>query len=81
VFELRDSHLQSRSLPLEPLLQSILLWLFWRWGLLEYLPRFASNLNPLNLSLPSSWHYKHESLVPGSHLGLVVIFFFIYDVR
>jgi hypothetical protein len=28
-------------LPLEPHLQSILLWLFWRWGLVKYLPRIG----------------------------------------
>jgi hypothetical protein len=31
-----------------------LLWLFWRWGLLNYLPWLASILNPLKLSLLSS---------------------------
>jgi hypothetical protein len=40
--------------PLEPQLQSILLWLLWRWGLMNYLPELASNLNPPDLSLPSS---------------------------
>jgi hypothetical protein len=30
-FELRASCLQSSVLPLKPYLQSILLWLFWRW--------------------------------------------------
>jgi hypothetical protein len=38
--------------PLEPLLRSILLWLFWRWGLTNYLPRLISSLNPPDLSLP-----------------------------
>jgi hypothetical protein len=32
-FELRT------SLPLQPQLQSSLLWLFWRWGFVNYLPR------------------------------------------
>jgi hypothetical protein len=31
-----------------------LLWLFWRWGLKNYLPGLASDLNPPHLSLPSS---------------------------
>jgi hypothetical protein len=31
-----------------------LLWLFWRWGLTNYVPWLASNLDPLYLSLPSS---------------------------
>jgi hypothetical protein len=36
---------------LEPHLQSILLWLFWRWGLLNYLLRLTSYLNIPDLSL------------------------------
>jgi hypothetical protein len=31
-FELRALHVQGRHSLLEPHLQSILLWLFWRWG-------------------------------------------------
>jgi hypothetical protein len=31
-----------------------LLWLFWRWGLGNYLPRLASNYDPPHLSLPRS---------------------------
>jgi hypothetical protein len=38
-------------LPLESYLQSSSLWLFWRWGLVNYLSGLASNLNPPNLSL------------------------------
>jgi hypothetical protein len=37
---------------LEPRLQSILLWLFWRWGLRNYL--LAWGLDPHDLSLPSA---------------------------
>jgi hypothetical protein len=33
--------------------QSILFWLFWRWGLINYLPRLALSLEPLDLSLLS----------------------------
>jgi hypothetical protein len=40
-------------LPLEPHLQSILLWLFWRWGSCCLLG-LASNLHLLDPSLPSS---------------------------
>jgi hypothetical protein len=58
-FELRASHLAS-TLPLEPHLQSILLWLFWRWGLENYLHGLALNHDLLFLRLPSSWDYKHE---------------------
>jgi hypothetical protein len=39
---------------LEPHLQPILLQLFWRWNLKDYLPGLASNHNPPDLSLPSS---------------------------
>jgi hypothetical protein len=40
-------------LPPEPNFQSILLWLFWSWGLMIYLPGLASNCNS-HLSLPNS---------------------------
>jgi hypothetical protein len=39
---------------LEPHLQSILLRLFWRWGLMNYLPGLVSSHNPPDLSFPSS---------------------------
>jgi hypothetical protein len=38
------------TLPLEPHLQSILLWLLWRWGLVNYLHRLASNHDPPDLT-------------------------------
>jgi hypothetical protein len=31
-FEFKGSHLLGGCLPLEPYLQSLFLWLFWRWG-------------------------------------------------
>jgi hypothetical protein len=37
-----------------PSAQSILLWLFWRWDLVNCLPNLASNVDLLDLSLPSS---------------------------
>jgi hypothetical protein len=39
------------ALLLEPYLQSILHWLFWRLGLLKYLPKVASNHETPDLSL------------------------------
>jgi hypothetical protein len=42
------------TLQLEPHLQSILLWLFWRWCLANCLPSLASNFDPPHISLPSS---------------------------
>jgi hypothetical protein len=50
---------------LGPYLQSILVCLFWKWGLMNYLPGLASNLNPPNPNLLSSWDYRHEPPVPG----------------
>jgi hypothetical protein len=38
----------------ESYLQSILLWLFWRWGLVNYLPRLALNCNLPNLTFPNN---------------------------
>jgi hypothetical protein len=45
---------KAATLPLDPHLQSILLWLFWRWSFLNYWPRLALNLDPAYLNLPSS---------------------------
>jgi hypothetical protein len=42
-----------------------LLWLFWRWGLMNYLSRLASKCNPPNLSLPSNYDYRCEPLALG----------------
>jgi hypothetical protein len=35
---------KAGTLPLKLYLQSILVWLFWRWGLENYLPRLALSL-------------------------------------
>jgi hypothetical protein len=45
---------KAGAVPLEPHLHSILLWLFWRWGLENYLSPWASNHNLPDLSLPKS---------------------------
>jgi hypothetical protein len=36
-----------------------LLWFFWRWGLANYLPRLASNLDPPDPNLSSSCGVSH----------------------
>jgi hypothetical protein len=54
---------KTGALLLEPNCQSILFWLFWKWSPVNYLPGLALNLNPPNLSLPSS--HRHEPWVPG----------------
>jgi hypothetical protein len=41
------------------------LWWFWRWRLLSYFSRLVLNLNPPDLSLPSSWDYRREPPAPG----------------
>jgi hypothetical protein len=63
--ELRASHLQSRHTLLEPHLQSIFLWSFWRWGLENYLPGLPLNLDPPALSLPRSQDYRCETPALG----------------
>jgi hypothetical protein len=45
---------KAGALLLEPHPQSILLWLFWRWGLLSPLPRLDWNLDLPDLSFPYS---------------------------
>jgi hypothetical protein len=55
VFELRTSCCQAGTLLLEPYLQSILLWLFWRWRSHElFEPWLASTCSPPDLSFPNS---------------------------
>jgi hypothetical protein len=70
---------KANAVPLDPHLQSILLWLYWRWGLENYLPGLASNLDLPDLSLSSSQVYRCESLASGSYL--VFIYLFIFEMR
>jgi hypothetical protein len=41
---------------------------FSRWGLSNYLPGLASNLDPPDLCLLSSQDYRRESPVPSLHV-------------
>jgi hypothetical protein len=59
---------KAGSLPLDPHLQSILLYLLWRWSLTNYLPGLAPNHNPPDLSLLNSSGYRHEPLAPSTFI-------------
>jgi hypothetical protein len=50
-----------------------LLWLFWRWGLLNYLTGLTLNCDSPNLSLPNSYDYRHKPLA-SRHLALCLVF-------
>jgi hypothetical protein len=50
----------KQALLLEPHLQSILLWLFWRWGVSQTI---CLGLAQTTI-LPSSWDYRREPLMP-----------------
>jgi hypothetical protein len=66
-FELKASHFQTGALPLEPYLQSILLWLFWKWGPHEL---FAwAGLKPqssqvIRITGISHWHLMWRGCLP-----------------
>jgi hypothetical protein len=48
----------------------LLLWWWLKWGLMNYLSRPALNLDLPDLSLPCSWDYGCEPLVPDlTHLA------------
>jgi hypothetical protein len=64
---------KAGALLLEPQLQLILLWLFWRWGLVNYFPKLASNCESPYFSLPSSYDYRCELLALGFNLMLMHI--------
>jgi hypothetical protein len=59
-FELKG---KAGALPLELHLQSILLWLFWRWGIWNCFPRLALNFDSPNFNLSTSWEYGPMSPV------------------
>jgi hypothetical protein len=54
--------LQSSTLLFEQNLQFILLWLFWRWGLMNYFPGLVSNHNPP--------YESHNKIVANFSLGI-----------
>jgi hypothetical protein len=58
--KLRALHLPRA---LEPQLQSIFFYLFWRWDLRNYLLGLASNISPPDL--PSRWYYRYEQILLG----------------
>jgi hypothetical protein len=57
------------STPCDPHLNSILLWLFWKWGLVNYFPGLVPHLYPSTLSLSISYDYRCEPLCAWSALG------------
>jgi hypothetical protein len=58
---------KTGALPLEPHLQSILLWLFWSWGSCDLFAQ--AGLKPLSSqSQPSNEDYRGEPLVPSHKL-------------
>jgi hypothetical protein len=60
---------KAGALSLELYLLSILLWLFCKWGLVNYLLGLASNLDPPDLGFPSR-------ITDMSHWCPVKIFYF-----
>jgi hypothetical protein len=65
--------LQSRH-SLELYLQSILLWLFWRQWLTNYLPKLASNCNPPDLSLPNRCFYILKKIFEAHYIERLIQF-------
>jgi hypothetical protein len=55
-----DWGLNSGPCSLETQLQSILLWLFWRWYLVNCLPGLVLNFDLPNLSLTSNLNYRPD---------------------
>jgi hypothetical protein len=47
-----------------------------RWGLENFFPRLALNLNPLNLDLLSIWNYSHELPHLAAYLFFLNLYYF-----
>jgi hypothetical protein len=54
-------------------LQPILLWLFWRWGLTNYLPGLTLIQDLPGLNFPNSSDYRCELPVPGSLMSFLSV--------
>jgi hypothetical protein len=54
--------------------------LFWRWNPMNYLTGLASNLDPPNCSLPSSYDYRHEPTGPSLSLLWIEEYIFFWTV-
>jgi hypothetical protein len=57
----RLSTYNAGALPLEPHLQSILLWLIWRWDLMNYLYGLTSNQDPPSLQVARITGVSHKN--------------------
>jgi Trk-type K+ transport system membrane component len=61
--------LAKQVLSTEPHLQFILLWLFWRWGLMNYLLGLTLNFDLPGLSLPGTLYIctKNSMMKPNKN--------------
>jgi hypothetical protein len=61
---------KAGALPLELHVQSVLLWLFWKWRSPELFDLLALNHDPPDLGFPSNFDYRGEPLA----LGCITVF-------
>jgi hypothetical protein len=72
-------------LPLEPHFQSILLWLFWRWGLANYFSGWPPNvillISASQVARTAGMSHQHLALrILNEHSLLMVFFQYPWDV-